>query len=99
MNRKDWIWIGVKMFGLYLGIQALLTIPPMLSNFLVLRDATYGFGRIGTPTIWMPFFQLFITFIIMCVSSAYLLRSGRMVYWLIGPSIPPSTPGGDAGGS
>ena len=93
------MWIGVKMFGIYLGIQALLTIPPMMSNFWVLREATYGFAHAGAPTLWMPFFQLLVSFIILCVSSAYLLRSGRLIYWLIGPSIPPSGREGEDSGS
>ena len=94
MNRKDWIWIAVKVFGIYLGIQALLALPPLVTTFLAIREMTAGFAIPAPSAASLPLWQQAVTFFIMTNLSLYLLRSGRIVYQLIGPSLPPTL--GDA---
>jgi hypothetical protein len=90
MNRKDWIWVAVKVFGIYLAIQALLALPPLISTYLLINEASAGFrlsvGRSATIPLW----QQAATFFILVNLSLYFLRSGRLVYVLIGRSVPPS---------
>ena len=91
MNRKDWVWIGLKMFGVYLAIQAVLILPPMMSTFFVLWETTNAFRYPASAALWMPFWQQIISLILTSILSLYLLGSGRLIYWLIGPSIPAPT--------
>lgn len=89
MNRKDWIWIAVKVFGLYLGIQALMALPPLIGSFLMIREMTFGFREAVNYKVTIPLWQQAATFFILVNLSLYLLRSGRIVYQLIGRSLPP----------
>jgi hypothetical protein len=90
MNRKDWIWVAVKVFGIYLAIQALLALPPLVSTYLVLNEATSGFRMHLNSHSMIPLWQQGVTFFILVNMSLYFLRSGRLVYVLIGRSLPPS---------
>jgi hypothetical protein len=90
MNRKDWIWVVVKAFGIYLGIQALLALPPLICTYLVINRASSGFRVHVGPEATIPLWQQAATFFILMNLSLYLLRSGRLVYVLIGRSLPPS---------
>jgi hypothetical protein len=86
MNRSDWLWILIKGFGIYAGIQALLTIPPLLGTYWTIQAQTNDFHPSATTKLLMlPLWQQILTLLILINVSIYLLRSGRMVHWLVGP--------------
>ncbi len=37
MNKREWIWIGIRIFGIYLLVQAVTAIPSVLSSALMLH--------------------------------------------------------------
>src|SRR5262245_52655117 len=90
MNRKDWIWVAVKVFGIYLGVEALLALPPLIGSFLMINEMQGGFRLPFNSQLTIPFWQQAVTFFILVNGSLYLLRSGRIVYQLIGRSLPPT---------
>jgi hypothetical protein len=94
MNRKDWIWVAVKVFGVYLGIQALLALPPLVATYQAFLVQAKGFSIPLSSPLMIPLWQQAATLFILVNLSLYLLRSGRIVYQLIGRSLPPTL--GDA---
>jgi hypothetical protein len=72
MDRKDWVWVVVKAFGVYLGVETLVAVPGML---MVLSNL---------PSSGQALFGFFSSFLIKAALSFYLLRSGRLVFRLIG---------------
>jgi hypothetical protein len=73
MSRKDWIWIVIKAFGVYLGIETILIVPSLMMIFN---------SRLSSGDAFMAVLPRFI---LQGVLSLYLLKSGRLVFWLIGP--------------
>jgi hypothetical protein len=86
MDRKDWVWITVKAFGIFLGIRALETLPPLVTSFKLVVDS--GISP-GSPAM-LPVWQQFITLFIFVNLSLYFLKSGRLVFSLIGMRETPS---------
>jgi hypothetical protein len=87
MSRKDWVWVAIKVFGIYLGVEAVRAVPPLVTNYLTLNevhDAQLSVGHVMMMPIWGQFAAL----VILANLSLYFLRSGRLVFWLIGPWIP-----------
>ena len=73
MDRKDWVWVVVKAFGVYLGVETLQAVPGTL---MVLSSLPTTSGQ--------ALFGFFSSFLIKAGLSFYLLRSGRLVFRLIG---------------
>ena len=84
MDRKDWVWVVVKVLGLYIGTEALQTVPSLL---MILTSHGAGQAALG----------LFSSFLIKAGLSFYLLKSGRLIFRLIGINPDPSAPSWDAG--
>lgn len=78
MSRKDWIWVIIKAFGIYLAVETILSLPALLMIFSPRANPvdilTMAFPRV----------------ILQGVLSLYLLKGGHWVFRLIGPSAPPS---------
>jgi hypothetical protein len=86
MDRKDWMWVVVKAFGIFLGIRALETLPPLMTSFKLVVDS--GMTP-GSPAM-LPVWQQFITLFIFVNLSLYFLRGGRLLFWLMGMRETPS---------
>ena len=80
MNRKDWVWVVVKTFGVYFGMETVLTVPSLLMVFT---------SRIGSEP---AFLGLLSGVVIKAALSFYLLKSGRLIFRLIGIDSDPSAP-------
>jgi hypothetical protein len=78
MSRKDWIWVIIKAFGIYFGVETVLSLPA----FLMIFSSRVNTG--DTLTLVFP------RFILQGILSLYLLKGGRWIFLLIGPSAPPS---------
>jgi hypothetical protein len=77
MNRRDFVWIGVRILGLYLSIEAVLAVPHLvLETFGVLNSVFHGGGGFGTL---MGFGVSVIPVIIQAVLGIYFVFSGGMI--------------------
>ena len=36
MNKEEWIWVAIRIFGIYLCVLAIINIPDALSNLYLL---------------------------------------------------------------
>jgi len=78
MSRRDWIWVITKGFGIYLGVETVLSLPALAMIF------SSRVNTADTLTLVFP------RFILQGVLSLYLLKKGDLVFRLIGPSAPPA---------
>ncbi len=78
MSRKDWVWVIIKAIGIYFGLETILSVPALLMIFNS-RTNTVDILTMAFPRV-----------ILQGALSLYLLKSGAMVFRLIGPSAPPS---------
>jgi hypothetical protein len=81
MNRKDWVWVVMKVLGLYIGTEALQAVPSLL---MILTSSHGGSGQAALG--------LFSSFLIKAALSFYLLKSGRLIFRLIGIDPEPPAP-------
>jgi len=80
MNRKDWVWVVVKTFGVYFAAETVLTVPSLLMIF----NSHIGSGQ--------ALLGLLSGVVLKAALSFYLLKSGRLIFRLIGIDPDPSTP-------
>ena len=86
MSRKDCVWVAIKVFGIYMAVEAMLMVPNLMSTFRLLDDVTGRYsGQAATSAGWLTFMHLHARFVLLAVGGIYFLKSGRLVYWLIGP--------------
>ena len=45
MNRNDWVFVGMRLFGLFLVVQSILGMPD------VLMASRLGWAGVGTPLL------------------------------------------------
>ncbi len=89
MSRKDWLWILVKGFGIYAGLQALETIPPIFSSVWLLQKTSSTTAGLQAVPLW----QQILTLLLLANVSFYLLGSGRLIHWLAeGSTAAPENP-------
>ncbi len=36
MSKQDWIWVAIRIFGIYLLVMAITAVPAFVSSFIVL---------------------------------------------------------------
>jgi hypothetical protein len=96
MERQDYIWVGIRLFGVFLLVEAVLAIPGLLAaSVLVYRRL------VVTETFPFPsneFFTVTLGQLVQSLSAVaiyglvglYLIRGGRRVFRWISP---PPEPG------
>jgi hypothetical protein len=52
MDKHDWIWVAIKIFGIFLIILAITSIPEFIAN--AIQSAFSGFGFATPPLIDKP---------------------------------------------
>ena len=67
MDRKDWLWVFAKAFGIYLVVEAILRLPSVLMVFS---------GGLGSSR---EAFLVFSTFCGYLILGIILLRSDRLI--------------------
>jgi hypothetical protein len=84
MTREDWIWVAIKVIGIYVGVEAVLTLPNLLYSFRMIQDPSGRFAEnVAASAGLLGFWHLLARFILLATVSIYFLRSGRLVLWLI----------------
>ena len=79
MNRKDWVWVAIKVFGIYLGIQALEALPPLITTFKAAADSRVSLGHPAMLPVWQQFVTLFIL-VNLITDLAYAKADPRVSY-------------------
>jgi hypothetical protein len=50
MTKHDWIWVAIRVFGIYLLVQAIIAIPSLISSAFGVYQF-YDFGAHGTTDL------------------------------------------------
>ncbi len=97
MNKQQWTWFSIRVFGLYLLVDAVRSLPNALSSLY--RAATpslltsvkgqEALTRQVNDTIVMYMVSSFLQVIICAVVGVYLLRGGTFLFKLICPADEP----------
>lgn len=85
MSREDWIWVSVKVIGIYLGVEAILSLPMLFSSYRMISDLSGRYaGQVAASAGELGLWQLLARFVLTAALSLYFLLSGRLVLWLSG---------------
>ena len=91
MTRQDWIWVAIRIFGIYLLILAITGIPASVStgcSSYMLWRASGGGDIAGIwSTLWATRIPLLLGsvagVVLYSVVGVYFLKSGRLVFRLV----------------
>lgn len=91
MNKSEWIWVAIRIFGIYLLVLAIVSIPEAIGNIyglIYMADAVKGSGEFGSMAHSLQkaamskgvtaTAQLFI----FSIASYYFLRHGKVIHSL-----------------
>lgn len=101
MDRNSWIWVAIRVFGIFMLVMAALALPDLMNhgfNAWLMRDASLFAGspteKMGN-TLARASFGAAITSLFKVVFyllvSWYLLRKGNFLFKLISHQPPPET--------
>lgn len=96
MSKRDWIWVAIRIFGLYLLIHAVTALPSIISQALLVRfsltfpasdmkDPLSGiYDRLGRTAI-SSLAGAIAQFVLYTVIGLYLVRGGKWLHRIVCP--------------
>ncbi len=95
MTKHDWIWVAIKVLGLYLLVEAIIAIPGLIGSAHGVYQH-YGFppassveldriSRLLHEGLETQFISSLFRVIICAAGSFYFLRRGRFLFRLACP--------------
>ena len=96
MEKHDYIWVGIRLFGVFLLVKAVLAIPDLLLALLLLCGYPSALTGMSEPTVGLLFTTALRQFgwslsavVIYGLVGLYLVRGGRLVFrWICPPQEP-----------
>jgi hypothetical protein len=86
IDRRGWVWVAVKVFGVYLLAQMIITIPTLIGAVGKYLDQAKFSSRIADSVVDRTARDAFVAAfrIVLCaVGAVYFLRRGSLVMWLV----------------
>jgi formate hydrogenlyase subunit 3/multisubunit Na+/H+ antiporter MnhD subunit len=93
MTKRDYIWVAIKVFGLYLLVEAIAALPLLLSSAIFIYQDVGTFSatdisRTLHSAQWNQFFNSLFRVIICGAFGIYFIKSGA---WLLKIICPPDS--------
>ena len=96
MNKQDYLWCGIRIFGVYLLVLAIIELPQFIISIYVFYDIDTFPGGSGSPSfgyedalnasriaIVSGAMKTFASFVIYVLSALYFLRYGKLIFRMI----------------
>lgn len=83
MNKQDWIWVAMKVFGLYSLVRAMTSLLSLIHylNYMV-QAGSWSFEH------HKAFYLMLGTVIVYCAVGLYLLKGGKaLLAWITPPEV------------
>lgn len=89
MSKGEWIWVAIRIFGIYLLVLAIISIPEAIGNIYGLfhmADAAKGSGELGSMASSLQKAALAkgvtatAQLVIFLIASYYFLRHGKAIH-------------------
>jgi hypothetical protein len=95
MTKHDWIWIAIRIFGIYLLVEAVLAIPNLISSAIFFCQA-FNFPHSGSAdldklqqTLHFNSANLFVSslakLIVCSAVGIYLVKGGSWLFKILCP--------------
>jgi hypothetical protein len=96
MTKRDYIWVAIKVFGLYLLVAAIVALPLLLSSAIFICQDVGTFSATDIDRIsrtlhsaqWNQFFNSLFRVVICGAFGIYFIKSGA---WLLKIICPPDS--------
>ena len=99
MKKRDWIWVAIRIFGIYLLVLAVIALPKIVGASMVLWMATGRYGFFDLESMSDARKLLFdtglkdlcvslTTFVLFTAIGIYMVRGGGWLFRLICPPDP-----------
>jgi hypothetical protein len=95
MTKHDWIWIAIRVFGIYLLVEALLAIPGLVSSafsiyefYPIIHSGSAGLDRVPQTVLSSVASQLVnsATRLFICGAvGVYLVKGGSSFFRILCP--------------
>jgi hypothetical protein len=95
MSKRDWIWFAIRVFGVYLLVKAVVTIPDIFSSFFGLYNTPSGLHSESAElsklhhSLHVSFLSVFagsiVKFFIFAMIGIYLIRRGSWLFKILCP--------------
>ncbi len=95
MNKEEWIWVAIRIFGIYLIVLAIINIPEAISNIYLMSNLSMDDGTVHGTKETIEFVRSMaqaaeskaisstLKFIIFTVIGIYFLRGGRILHAIV----------------
>lgn len=101
MEKSDYVWVGIRIFGIFLLIQAVLALPNLFTssleiytNWIKVPDTTDPLNTMRSylfSTGLNALVGAITRVLIYGLVGLYLTRSGRILFrWIFPPAVPRS---------
>ena len=95
MTKHDWIWVAIRIFGIFLLVQAIMAIPSLISSALFLHTAQWsvnsGSGqwddveRLGHRAIMKELSDALVRLLFFGSIGVYFIKGGGFLFAVICP--------------
>jgi hypothetical protein len=94
MNKQEWTWLSIRVFGLYMIVEAVKALPGVLSGLYrmaisfsipIIKGQENLSGQIG-DALKAVLVSSVLQLVIYTIAGVYLLRGGVFLFKLICPS-------------
>lgn len=99
MEKRDWIWVAIRVFGIFLLVRAVIAIPDLLSSFYQVGTQWWSMRFVpldsGTADIYARRLMLTqssvqlvrsLSLVVICGwAGRYLVRDGGLIFRWIFP--------------
>jgi hypothetical protein len=96
LSKHDWIWVAIRVFGLYLLVRAIIAVPSVIGAFMLWRVARH----LSPANVDERFHDAYrtlsrgasaelasssVAFILFALIGFYLIRGGGWVFRIVCP--------------
>ena len=90
MSKEDWIWVAIRIFGIYLIVLAITSVPALVMNaYIVSQNAALQVDTVDKmhDTIFQAaaasLTNNIVRVVLFSLIGFYFLRSGKLIFKLI----------------
>ena len=89
MNKSEWIWVAIRIFGIYLMVLAIIAVPDAIGNvygLMHMADAVQKTGDFATMASSLQKAAMakgttaMAQIVIFSIASFYFLRHGKAIH-------------------
>ena len=99
MNKRDWIWVAIRIFGIYLLVLAVVALPKILGASMILWTMSRPLGIFNLEMLGEAQELIFsnalkdlcvslFTVVLFTAIGSYMIRGGGWLFRLICPPDP-----------